>query len=149
MSACAGSASYGLCARQGKWDNEQGEGACRMLGSYTGGLIQRASSCAKSPGYEGHFMFFECKDYAAADPKCRLNHDKQRQKSADKGSSPTIPSHIRAMLGRTLQISNDHASARLFSTAALGMRPQATPNHTSRRLFGTTALTLLKVLKKA
>lgn len=88
-------------------------------------------------------------DYAAADPKCRLNHDKQRQKSADKGSSPTIPSHIRAMLGRTLQISNDHASARLFSTAALGMRPQATPNHTSRRLFGTTALTLLKVLKKA
>lgn len=86
-------------------------------------------------------------DYAAADPKCRLNQNKQDNNSTDKGTSPTVPNHILS-LGRKLHITSHPTSARSFGTAALKIIPQITINHPFRRLLGTTALTLLKVTKQ-
>lgn len=85
--------------------------------------------------------------YAAADPKCRLNLNKQHHNSVDKGSYPTIASRSLGLLG-TQQATNYHTSSRLFATAALDGAQQVTNSAMSRRLFGTAAMTLLKVLNK-
>lgn len=83
--------------------------------------------------------------YAAADPKCKLNLNKQHRNSdVDQGSSPSIRSHSLALVGRTQQATS-YTCSRPFGTS--GRTPQATGSLVSRRLFGTAALTLLKVLK--
>ncbi|CAN6190965.1 unnamed protein product [Urochloa humidicola] len=85
--------------------------------------------------------------YAATDPKCRLNLNKEHHNSVDKGSSPTITSRSLGSLGRTQQATSYHTSSRLFATAALDRAQQVSNSVRSIRLFGTAAMTLLKVLK--
>lgn len=85
--------------------------------------------------------------YAAADPKCSLNINKQHN-LADKGFSPTAPNHSLGLLGRTLQATRYHTCSRLQGTAAMG-KVQVTSTNMPRRLFGTAALTLMKMLKNA
>ncbi|KAL6622554.1 hypothetical protein ACP70R_032433 [Stipagrostis hirtigluma subsp. patula] len=72
--------------------------------------------------------------YARADPKCRLNLNKQHRKSADKVFSPTI------LLERFPQVASYHTSRRLLGTAVLGRTPQLARYRTSRRLLGTVEL---------
>ncbi|WVZ91425.1 hypothetical protein U9M48_037596 [Paspalum notatum var. saurae] len=82
---------------------------------------------------------------AAADPKRKVNLNKQHCSSVDQGSPPTIRIHSLALVGRTQQTTSYHTCSRLF--CMLGRTPQATSSLVSRRLFGTAVLTFLKVLK--
>ncbi|KAJ1279465.1 hypothetical protein BS78_04G158800 [Paspalum vaginatum] len=98
--------------------------------------------------------------YAKADPKCRLNLNKQHHSLADKGSPSTIANHTSyhtcsrlfctAAMRRIPQVTSNNTCSRLFGTIAMKRIPQVTSNnHTSKRMFGSVALTLLKIFEYA